>query len=342
MRFRWVAVAVVAVLLGGGMAILAGGGEKTTSVGGFDFHDGEVLADGLDLPWGLDHLPDGSALVTQRDTAEILRVTPDRSVEVVSQIDEVVPGGEGGLLGLAVSPDYVTDGLIYVYYTGDEDNRVATVTLEDATPRPIITGIPKANIHNGGRVAFGPDGKLYVTTGDAADTDHSQDPGSLGGKILRLEPDGSIPADNPDPDSPVFSLGHRNVQGLAWTDDGVAYASELGQNAYDEVNLIEAGANYGWPIVEGRGGEGYTDPLHTWTPVEASPSGAAVDSDTMFVAALRGACLWVVPLDGGEPQAVLAGEHGRLRTVEVGPDGWLWITTSNGGDDRVMRYPPAE
>lgn len=341
MRFRWMAVAVAAVLLGAGVAVMANGEEPNPSAGGFDFANGEVVADGLDLPWGMDFLPDGSTLVTQRDTAEILRLAPGEPPEVVAQIEEVVPGGEGGLLGLAVSPDYDTDALIYLYYTSSEDNRVATVTLDDPRPQPVITGIPKANIHNGGRVEFGPDGKLYVTTGDAANTDHSQDPDSLGGKILRLEPDGSIPADNPDPQSPVYTLGHRNVQGLAWAEDGTAYASELGQNTYDEVNLIEAGDNYGWPVVEGPGGDPeFTDPLHVWTTAEASPSGAAIEGDWLFVAALRGARLWVVPLDGGEPEAVLHGDHGRLRSVDVGPDGWLWITTSNGGNDLVVRYPP--
>lgn len=340
MKFRWIAVAVAAIVVGAGMAVLAKA-EEPQAAGGFDFANGEVVAGGLELPWGLDFLPDGSALVTQRDTAEILQLVPGQPAETVATIAEVVPGGEGGLLGLAVSPDYESDQLIYLYYTTAGDNRVGTVTLADPTPQPIITGIPKANIHNGGRVEFGPDGKLYVTTGDAANGDFSQDPESLGGKILRLEPDGSVPDDNPNPDSPVYTLGHRNVQGLAWTDAGDAYASELGQNTFDEVNRIEAGNNYGWPIVEGPGGEPeFADPIVTWPTSQASPSGAAIHGDTMFVAALRGARLWLVPLNGGEPEAVLQGDHGRLRTVEVGPDGWLWITTSNGGNDLVVRYPP--
>lgn len=340
MKLRLTAVAVAAIVVGGGMAVLAEA-EEPRVVGGFDFAAGEVVVDGLELPWGLDFLPDGSALVTQRDTAEILRLTPGQPAEVVATVSDVVPGGEGGLLGLAVSPDYESDRLVYLYFTAATDNRVGTVTLSDPTPQPIITGIPKASIHNGGRVEFGPDGKLYVTTGDAADGDHSQDPDSLGGKILRLEPDGSIPDDNPDPESPVYTLGHRNVQGLAWTESGDAYASELGQNTFDEVNRVEPGANYGWPVVEGPGGEPeYTDPIVTWPTSQASPSGAAIHGDTMFVAALRGARLWLVPLSGGEPEAVLHGDHGRLRTVDIGPDGWLWITTGNGADDMVVRYPP--
>ncbi|GAA4904270.1 PQQ-dependent sugar dehydrogenase [Stackebrandtia albiflava] len=332
--------AVAAIAVGAGVAVLAQA-EEAAPAGGFDFGAPEVVADGLELPWGMDFLPDGSALVTQRDTAQILRMAPGEPAEPVMVVSGVVPGGEGGLLGLAVSPAYDTDGLIYVYYTAESDNRVGTVTLDDHTPTPVLTGIPKANIHNGGRIEFGPDGMLYVTTGDAADRDASQDPENLGGKILRVEPDGAVPSDNPFPGSPVYSLGHRNVQGIAWTGDGRAYASELGQNTWDEVNHVVPGANYGWPVVEGPGGEpDFTPPLHTWTTAEASPSGAAIHGETLFVAALRGSRLWLVPLDGGEPYSVLDGSYGRLRTVEIGPDGWLWIATSNGGDDLVLRFPP--
>jgi glucose/arabinose dehydrogenase len=193
---------------------------------------------------------------------------------------------------------------------------------------------------------------LYAGVGDTGDTSLPQDPGSLNGKILRMEPDGSVPADNPG-DSLVWSSGHRNVQGLAWDADGRLWATEFGQSDRDEVNLIRPGANYGWPEVEGTGGrrEGFTDPVVTWPTSESSPSGAAIAGGDLYVAALRGERLWRVPLDGdraGAPTAHLEGELGRLRTVELGPDGALWIATSNTdgrgspkrGDDRVVRVGP--
>ena len=203
-------------------------------------------------------------------------------------------------------------------------------------------------MHNGGRIAFGPDGLLYVGTGDGGDRSLAQDRSSLGGKILRLTPEGA-PA--PGAASPVFSLGHRNVQGLAFDDAGRLWATEFGQNRFDEVNLVREGDNGGWPEVEGPGSGGgrFAAPLVTWSPDEASPSGAAVAGGALYAAALRGQRLWRVPLDGsggvGEPQALLTGEYGRLRTVERAPDGSLWVLTSNRDgrgspgpdDDRVLR-----
>jgi glucose/arabinose dehydrogenase len=179
----------------------------------------------------------------------------------------------------------------------------------------------------------------------------AQDPESLNGKILRLRPDGGIPDDNPFRGSPVISVGHRNVQGLAWDREGRLWQAEFGQDRFDEINLIEPGRNYGWPRIEGRGatrGGRFTNPLVTWETSEASPSGAAVAGDFLYVAALRGERLWRVPLRGGRtgtPQALLEGEYGRLRTVVTAPDGALWVTTSNGdgrgsprdGDDRILR-----
>jgi glucose/arabinose dehydrogenase len=205
---------------------------------------------------------------------------------------------------------------------------------------------------------------LYVTTGDAGDAENSQDRNSLGGKILRIEPDGSIPPDNPFPDSPVYSYGHRNVEGLAWDARGRLYASEFGQNTWDEVNRIEAGENYGWPAVEGRGGEdrGYVDPITIWPTSEASPSGAEIMVEgaipqwegDLFVAALRGERLWHLELnERGEVvdrEKLLDGEIGRVRDVTQAPDGSLWVSTSNYDsygnpvseqDDRILRLAPA-
>jgi glucose/arabinose dehydrogenase len=262
--------------------------------------------------------------------------------------------GEGGLLGLAVSPAFADDGLVYAYYTTARDNRIVRFRLDDGpggAVEPVLTGLAAARLHDGGRIAFGPDGMLYAGVGDAARSASAQDVGNRNGKILRMRPDGGVPADNPFPGSLVYSLGHRNVQGLAWDDAGNLWASEFGQNAFDEVNLIRPGANYGWPQVEGRGGPDasrrFTDPVVVWTTDEASPSGVAFLDGVLYVAGLRGQRLWAVPLDGtsaGPPQALLERRLGRLRTVAVAPDGSLWVTTSNtdgrgsprDGDDRII------
>jgi glucose/arabinose dehydrogenase len=194
---------------------------------------------------------------------------------------------------------------------------------------------------------------LYVGTGDAGDTSRTQNPNSPNGKILRLTPDGDPAPGNPTPGSAVYSLGHRNVQGLAWDAESRLFATEFGQNELDEVNLIRPGRNYGWPNVEGQGdtdGGRYTNPLITWPVAGASPSGLAIAGNTAYVAALRGQRLWTLPLNGdtiGQPSAQLQGRYGRLRTVAVAPDGALWVTTSNtdgrgdmrAGDDRILRFP---
>jgi glucose/arabinose dehydrogenase len=314
----------------------------------------QQLATGIEVPWGLTFLPDGDALVAERDTGRILRVSARRApAREVYRVPGVIAVGEGGLLGLALSPRYADDRLVYAYHTAADDNRIVRFRLDGGTPEVVFDGITEATFHNGGRIAFGPDGMLYVGTGDAGETASSQDPDDPNGKILRLTPDGDPAPGNPTAGSPVYSLGHRNVQGLAWDAKGRLWATEFGQNRLDEVNLIQPGRNYGWPEVEGRGGTAggrFTDPVVTWSPAQASPSGAAILGDTLYVAALRGERLWTVPLrDGttGRPRAELVGRYGRLRTVAVAPDGALWLTTSNtggnrstpGGDDRVLRFP---
>ncbi len=315
------------------------------------FGAAEPVASDISVPWGVAFLPAGDALVAERTTGRILRVTPDGEQSDVRTLPDVADMGEGGLLGLAVSPTYARDGLIYAYYTTERDNRIVRFTM-DGAPEVLLDGIANGDIHNGGRIAFGPDGMLYAGTGDAGNSDDAQDPDSLNGKILRITPAGEPPADNPFPGSPVYSIGHRNVQGLAWDDSGAMYGVEFGQNRFDEVNRIEPGGNYGWPIVEGTGDlEGrFINPLVTWTTDEASPSGAAVVGRTLYVAALGGRRLWTVPITGpgqlGAPVAVLDGVYGRLRTVVVAPDGALWLTSSNrsrgqplAGDDHVYRFP---
>ncbi|WP_100444121.1 PQQ-dependent sugar dehydrogenase [Glycomyces xiaoerkulensis] len=321
-----------------------------------DMETGQEVVTGLAVPWGLAFLPDGDALVSERGSGRILRVSLSGSEpEEVHRVPDVAPDGEGGLLGLAVSPDYADDEYVYAYFTSDNDNRVVRFRLGEDS-QSVFVGIAKANHHNGGRIAFGPDGMLYVATGDAGNTDRSQSPDNPNGKILRLTPEGDPAPGNPNEDSPVYSLGHRNIQGLAWDADERLYASEFGQNDVDEVNLIEPGANYGWPHVEGEGdtdGGRFTNPLATWPTTEASPSGIAIAGETLYMAALRGQRLWTMPVNGdgtlGEPEAIFEGEYGRLRTVEVAPDGALWLATSNtdgrgevrDGDDRIIRFPAA-
>lgn len=331
----------------------------------------------LPLPWSLVPLPASEAdpgpgwLLSLRDEARVVHLAADGSASQVAtaQADGRVPGttplGEGGLLGLAVRAEG-SRTWVYAYQTvggdGSPTNQVVRMPLSGApaaslalgAPEPVVTGIPASTRHNGGRLAFGPDDMLYVTTGDAGNTALSQDPSSLGGKILRLTPEGDPAPGNPLEGSPVWSLGHRNVQGIGWDAQGRMFASEFGQNAFDEVNLIEPGANYGWPVVEGAGGGAdYVDPLVTWRPDEASPSGLAVTADAVYVAALRGERLWRLPLvDGpeavGTPEAFATGEFGRLRDVLVDPREQapsLLVLTNNVGrgpgpqDDQLLRFP---
>ncbi|MCV7154331.1 PQQ-dependent sugar dehydrogenase [Mycolicibacterium pyrenivorans] len=309
------------------------------------------IATGLEVPWGIAFLPDGSALIAERDNATIQRLSEPGVVSTVGEVADVAPRGEGGLLGLATA-----GSAVYAYITTGTDNRVVTMQFDGTalgTQAPLFTGIPAGTIHDGGRIAFGPDGKLYVATGETGSPQLAQDRSSLGGKILRINPDGSVPPDNPDPASPVFSLGHRNVQGLAWDSAGRLWASEYGANTWDELNLIEPGGNYGWPTVEGRANrDGLIDPVLQWRPDEASPSGLAFHGGSLWMAALRGQRLFQIPVrpDGtvAEPASLFVGAYGRLRTVVAAPDGALWFTTSNldgrgsprAGDDRILQYRP--
>jgi glucose/arabinose dehydrogenase len=311
-----------------------------------------VVAGDLEVPWGLAFLPDGSALVSERDSARIKLVSGDGDVRTVGRVRGVQAGGEGGLLGIALSPTYESDNLLFAYFTAGGENRIVRMTYDGRRltgQRTIFDGIPSAGIHNGGRIAFGPDGFLYVGTGEAGNVDLSQNRRSVGGKILRITAEGRPAPDNPFGNSPVYSLGHRNVQGLAWDARGQLWAAEFGQSTWDELNRIEAGGNYGWPEVEGRSDDDrFVDPVRQWSTDDASPSGIAIAGNAVYMAGLRGARLWQIPIpDGkaGEPKALLTGDYGRLRAVGVAPDGSLWVTTSNrdgrgdprGNDDRIIR-----
>jgi glucose/arabinose dehydrogenase len=313
-----------------------------------------TVATGLRVPWGVAFLPGGDALVSERTTGRIVRVSPDGRKRVVMRIPGVDTGaGEGGLLGLAVSPSYARDRLLYAYFTSGTDNRIVRFRLGGRV-RPILSGLRRSVNHNGGRIEFGPDGKLYVGVGDASSSRLSQDRRSLNGKILRMNPNGSVPGDNPFGNSLVWSLGHRNVQGLAWDGARRLWATEFGQDAFDEVNLILPGRNYGWPQVEGRGstrGGRFTNPVVTWRTFEASPSGAAIRAGRLYIGALQGEAVLRLRLDGDGARrrpALLRGRYGRIRTVVRAPDGSLWVTTSNRdgrgdprrGDDRIVRLVP--
>ena len=291
-------------------------------------------------------LPSGGALISQRDDGRVLELGPTGELREAGVVPGVVPGGEAGLHGLALLDDGA-DPWLYAYHGAADDNRVVRMRLTGeagafglGAPEVVFDGIARASNHNGGRIAFGPDGMLYVATGDAGNRNASQDPDSPNGKILRLTPDGEPAPGNPF-DSAVWSLGHRNVQGLAWTSDGAMWASEFGQNTWDELNAIVPGGNYGWPEAEGiEDGDGaFIDPVAQWPTDQASPSGIAAVGDTVFMTGLRGERLWVVHTEDGalaaEPAVALEGAQGRLRDAVAAPDGSLWVLTTTRTDGAV-------
>ncbi|MHA7985425.1 PQQ-dependent sugar dehydrogenase [Rathayibacter sp. CAU 1779] len=321
-----------------------------------------TLLDDLHAPWSVVLLHDGSALIDDRDSGKVIERTTDGTTHPVGTVPGVVHSGEGGLLGLAVEAG-ASARFLYAYLTTANDNRVVRMPMAGraghrtlGAPQPLVTGIPKGTFHNGGRLAFGPDGMLYITTGDGTQTSNAQNLRSLGGKILRITPTGGIPADNPFPGSPVYSYGHRNPQGLAWDSSGRLWASEFGQDTWDELNIITPGSDYGWPIVEGIAHDKrFVDPVYQWHTDEASPSGIAIIDDTIFMASLRGERLWVIdPARDGRPvtaKAYYSGKFGRLRLALAAGGDRLWLVTNNtdgrgtpaSGDDRILevRVGPA-
>ncbi len=320
-----------------------------------------TLTEGLASPWGLAELPGGDLLVSSRDERTITRVDGRTGGKtLLGTVPGVSPAGEGGLLGIAISPTYASDHLVYAYFTTGSDNRIARMRYDEhgdagrqlGAPQTILRGIPKGNIHNGGRIAFGPDHMLYAGTGETGNTGLAQDKTSLAGKILRMTPDGRPAPGNPEPGLLMYSYGHRNVQGLAWDSRKQLWASEFGQDTWDELNQIVPGGNYGWPKHEGKvGKKGFVDPVAQWKTSEASPSGIAFAQGSIWMAGLRGERLWRIPLSENPdkeplaaPQSFLEGEYGRLRTVLAAGGNRLWLVTSNTdtrgtpepGDDRAL------
>lgn len=321
--------------------------------------DEEIIAQNLTIPWELVFLPDGTMLVTERP-GRLIKIS-DKKQPI--NIDGVEHKGEGGLLGLALHPDFATNQFIYLYLTTKTDdglkNRVERYTLTGNTVsdrKIILDSIPGSSLHDGGRIAFGPDKKLYITTGDAGKSSNAQDRNSLAGKILRVNDDGAIPSDNPF-QTAVYSYGHRNPQGIAWDSAGTLWATEHGRSTpksgFDEVNRIEKGKNYGWPTIQGdETKQDMESPAaHSGADDTWAPSGIVALGSDLFFAGLRGQSLYQAKLSEGRVERITAHvteQFGRLRTVVVGPDNYLYIVTNNtdgrgkpkAEDDKIIRINP--
>ena len=320
----------------------------------------EVIAKNLQVPWGLVFLPDKSILVTER-SGRVRLINKEGKLEDESVADITVKQvGEGGLLGITIHPDFTKNHYVYLYYTYSENGQMynKVVRFEYQPPKfienkIIADRIPSSSNHNGGRIKFGPDGYLYISTGDAENPSQAQNTNTLGGKILRVTSDGKAAPGNPF-NTLIYSYGHRNVQGLAWDNQGRLWATEHGRSGalsgLDELNLIEAGKNYGWPIIQGDETKpGMTTPKinsgpnYTW-----APSGAAFFESSIFFGGLRGQTLYEAKAGTLELKKHFEGQFGRVRDVILGPDNLLYITTSNqdgrgtpsGEDDRITRINP--
>ncbi len=321
--------------------------------------DIEIIAENLHIPWEIAFLPNGDLLVTERP-GTLKRIGKEQKIYIIEGVKHI---GEGGLLGLALHPRFSENQWMYLYLTTKNGegliNRVERYRFERdrlTEKTTIIDNIPGAAYHDGGRIAFGPDGHLYVTTGDSGKSNLAQDISSLAGKILRLKDDGSIPSDNPFGNA-VYSYGHRNSQGLAWGDTEQLWATEHGRSGIlsglDELNLIEKGKNYGWPEIQGDETKtGMESPITQSGPDETwAPAGIAFLNNSFFFGGLRGETLYEAKIVGARKVSLIAHfrqEFGRIRAVVLGPDGYLYITTSNtdgrgeprAGDDKLIRINP--
>ncbi|MFI1027011.1 PQQ-dependent sugar dehydrogenase [Streptomyces sp. NPDC020951] len=315
-----------------------------------------TVSSGWTIPWGAHWMPDGlSALVTERDDFRVWKVTKDGTKTQVGTVpNAVTTDGEGGLMGVAVDPQWAANHYVYFMHTASEGNRVVRMTYNGTSLTGytvLLQGIKKNRYHNGGRLAFGPDGYLYVSTGEAQTPDLAQDKNSLNGKILRMTTDGRAAPGNPFGNY-VYSYGHRNPQGLAFDRNGRLWEAEFGNSSKDELNLIKPGGNYGWPTCEGTCDvSGMTNPKKTWNVSEASPSAIAIVRNVVYMASLRGERLWRIPINGdtenvGTATAYYVGTYGRLRTVVKVPGAdQLWLSTTNAdnnggeadGADKIFR-----
>ena len=319
-----------------------------------------IIASNLSVPWEIAFLPTGEILATER-SGRLLKITKES--KAIKVIESVRSRGEGGLLGLALHPNFAKNNYLYLYYTtiinSEVQNTLERFKLQDDTlveRKVILSNIKGSNNHDGGRIAFGPDGYLYIATGDAEVPDLAQDKSSLNGKILKVDEDGKIPADNPFGNE-VYSLGLRNPQGLAWDKEGNLWVSDHGpsglQTGNDEINLVTKGGNFGWPIIRGsQSAPGLIQPVlesgkqDTW-----APSGMAYYDGSLYFAGLRGSALYKAKIVEGnklELKEYFKKEYGRIRAVVLGPDNFLYITTSNTdgrgtpqpGDDKIIRIDP--
>lgn len=318
----------------------------------------QVLATNLQKPWAMS-FAGNKIFFTEK--AGMVRVIDNGTLVNDSVADlHVADLAEAGLLGIAVHPDFEKNHFVYVYYTyRDGDNlwnKVLRMTVYDdkiTDATTMLDKIPGAEFDDGGVIKFGPDGKLYIGTGDATDQNSTQDLNSLAGKILRINDDGSIPKDNPFPNSPVYSYGHRNPQGLTWDDKGSLYETEEGPTRNDEINLIKPGKNYGWPTQECSGSPQFQSPLVCFNP-SIGPAGVAYYSgeklgmnNSLILATLLGHGVYQIPIQNGTlgSQKIILDGVGRVRDVEKGPDGYLYVLTSNTDgqgypdktDDRLLR-----
>ena len=385
---RWTGIVLVAVVLGLGAQwvvrqVVFGPSlppDAETGASAAELGEGlEGVATDLEVPWELVFLPGGDLMVTERP-GRLVRLAPDGTVRWRTEVPGVRARGEGGLLGLVLVPGFDDEGEVVLYLTAEGENRVERWRLDAegglSHRRVLLDGIPAASFHDGGRLAVGPEGLLWVTTGDAGEPGSAQDPASLAGKVLRITLEGVAASGNPS-GTRVFTSGHRNAQGLAWDPDGTAWVTEHGPSGVssgrDEINRLEPGGNYGWPQVRGdETAPGTLPPILHSGDATWAPSGAVIHAGALWFGGLRGEALYELPLDGppgneppgdehfgdeySGPDGAVAGplrvhlfrDLGRIRQVGAGPEGDLWILTGNrdgrgrprSDDDRILRVDP--